>query len=501
MLKISNGRLALRIFIRVQNLVNDDQLHTDDPRLVVLCLSTTQSLSGRRTCHRSSMSLPCNGSQRVFSWTGLLAVALLVCLLPATAGKDEDGVWKPVVKEESNAQLFEPSMKSRVLSPTHFPKPTRKIDDEAVPIVEPAFGRHRSVRDAVFAYAEGYRLPSYMMFIETLKATGFSGDVVLAIAEKRIIKPDVEDYLRSYALDVDSSDADDDDEMHVVVYQTPLKCEDGDGATTDRRVMPSGDTDVFQMCQLSHVYGWKDDDGVITRTAEDPRGGRVVATLRYEWYWIWSLRYQPESWLTLLDARDSFFQSNPFADLPRQTGAVDDGLLYLFGENADATRLGKSTKNANWLRNGYGDRVLSDLAEKPTICSGSTMGEQIAVETYLRAMVNEHDECRIKMTGSDQGFHNYLYYSSKLQHAATIRRIVVWEQGRGAINNLGALRTKTLAEWGIYNEKTHSVYQWDGTTKSPVLHQFDRDKHLHSYMVGKRNREWELEWQNKARRI
>lgn len=34
------------------------------------------------------------------------------------------------------------------------------------------------------------------------------------------------------------------------------------------------------------------------------------------------------------------------------------------------------------------------------------MGEQVAVETYLRAMVNEHDECEVRMTGSDQGFHN-----------------------------------------------------------------------------------------------
>jgi hypothetical protein len=404
------------------------------------------------------------------------------------------------VKETSDSQLFEPSTKISVSSPSHFPKPTRKIDDKAVPILEPTFGRHRSDQDAVFAYSEGYRLPYYMMFMETLKETGFTGDVVLAIAEKRIIKPDVEDYLRTFALQEEEDD-DDDGEMHVVVYQTPLQCEERDGKT-GRYLMPSGETDVFQMCQLHNVYGWKDKkDGSVTGTAEDPREGRVVATLRYEWYWIWSLRYQPQQWLLLIDARDSFFQSNPFADLPRQTGGDDtgivDGLLYLFGENAEATRLGKSKKNMNWLRNGYGEVTLSALAEKPTICSGSTMGEQIAVETYLRAMVNEHDECHIKMTGSDQGFHNYLYYSSKLQHVTTIQRIVVWEQGRGAINNLGALRTKPLAEWGVYDPTTHTVYQWDGKTKSPVVHQWDRDKHLHAYMVNKRHPQWEKEWQQR----
>lgn len=402
-------------------------------------------------------------------------------------------------------------------SPSQFPKPTRKIDDRAVPIVQPTFGRHRSNQDAVLAYAEGYKLPYYMMFLETLAETGFVGDVVLAIAEDRILKPHVKDYLLTFALPTathdSNNDEDHDGKMHVVVYQLPLDCEERDGQK-GRFLLPSGDTDVFQMCQLDHVYGWVDDeDGQVTGSAQDPRDGRVVATLRYEWYWIWSLRYQSNSWLMLLDARDSFFQSNPFAQLPpRQTQQpIVDGILYFFGENTEATRLGKSKKNLLWLRNAYGDTILEALFDKPTICSGSTMGEQVAIETYLRAMVNEHDECHIKMAGSDQGFHNYLYYSSKLHNAETIRRIIVWEQGRGPINNLGALRTHTLAEWGIYNETTHDVYQWGDDEgeqlgkqqyqriKSPVAHQWDRDKHLHSYMLGTRHRDWEKEWlQRKA---
>jgi hypothetical protein len=53
----------------------------------------------------------------------------------------------------------------------------------------------------------------------------------------------------------------------------------------------------------------------------------------------------------------------------------------------------------------------------------------------------------------------------------------VWEQGKGIINNLGALRTKPFEEWGFYNKDTWEVHNWDGTL-SPVVHQFDRDKHL-----------------------
>ena len=157
-------------------------------------------------------------------------------------------------------------------------------------------------------------------------------------------------------------------------------------------------------------------------------------------------------------------------------------------ENADATRIGKSAKNRKWLTNAYGDTVVMALENKPTICSGSTMGEQIAIETYLRAMVAESDDTGTKLMGADQGFHNYLYYSNKLANADTIDSITVFDQGRGTINNLGAMRTSPLEEWGKvveqhppYDNTTMTVLNWDGTP-SPVVHQFDRHKLLSKFV-------------------
>ena len=49
--------------------------------------------------------------------------------------------------------------------------------------------------------------------------------------------------------------------------------------------------------------------------------------------------------------------------------------------------------------------------------------------------------------GCDQGFHSYLYYSSKLHQATTIQHVVVWEEGRGIFNNVGATQTKPRVEW------------------------------------------------------
>lgn len=174
----------------------------------------------------------------------------------------------------------------------------------------------------------------------------------------------------------------------------------------------------------------------------------------------------------------------------------------------EATRLGKSNKNRKWLQNAYGTAAITALQDKPTICSGSTMGEQIAMETYLRAMVAESDETGVVLMGADQGFHNYLYYSNKLGNAQTIRKIVVFDQGSSFINNLGALRTQELSTWGngkIVKSTTmkqgsstttgtkHEVYNWDGQI-SPVVHQYDRHKLLSEYFYKIKSVEYRNRW-------
>jgi len=400
----------------------------------------------------------------------LLLLLLQVMVAPPIVSAED---WKPKVDmDHSQSDLFEIAHEVAVSSPSAFPKPTFPLNDpNVVVVVEPEIGKHRPDQDVVMAYAEGYTLDYYMCFIETLRATGFDGDIVMATSDYDNLQPYVLEYLQS--------------QKNLVVYIHQLDCFESDAVTPSRRSFKRGSPDVFQMCQLNDVYGWKDADGKVIKTAKDPRIGRVVATLRYEWYWIWAQHYNPNSWIMLLDARDSFFQTNPFASLPRN----QNGLLYFFGENAEATRIGISTKNRNWILRSYGDKVLKALRNKPTICSGSTMGEQLAIETYLRALVNEWDETDIKMTGADQGFHNYLYYTGKLAGSATIDKLVVWEQGKGIINNLGALRTKEFWEWGFYNNRTKEVYNWDGTL-SPVAHQWDRDKDLHTYYQQKRFKQW-----------
>ena len=417
----------------------------------------------------------------------LIATVLLLSTTVYASEEKEEEAHDP---NHHYADLLSHKEDIRVLGPTSFPKPTDKIRPRgAIPVVKPLHGTHRPDVDAVFAYAEGYGVPYYMHFIETLQDTGFDGDIVLAIAEERLVERDVLKYLQT--------------RPNVVVYSSDMDCFDDDRVRmSPRKKTKQGHLDIFQMCLLHQVYGWVDEEsGKVKEKAQDPREGRVVATLRYEWYWIWLQHYNNNQWIMVLDARDSFFQSNPFVDLPRKSDPkATQGTLYFFGENAEATRLGKSTKNVNWLKNGYGAPVLDAVREKPTICSGSTMGEVVAMEQYLRALVNEKDETEVRMTGSDQGFHNYLYYSHKLANVHAIQELVVWEQGYGIINNLGAMRKKPLEEWGMYNATTHQVYNWDGKL-SPVVHQWDRDQDLFRYLFHQKLGNYKSVWHSRQKEI
>ena len=137
---------------------------------------------------------------------------------------------------------------------------------------------------------------------------------------------------------------------------------------------------------------------------------------------------------------------------------------------------------------------VTPFFDKPVVCSGSTMGEQVAIEAYLRAMVVQFDETRCKVKGCDQGFHNYLYYSRGLEGVKGIRSVKLWEQGKGIINNLGLLRDKPLRERGLLKEGTNEVLNWDGSI-SPVAHQFDRDDELKRIVNGYKV-DWLAKWRS-----
>ena len=418
--------------------------------------------------------------------------------------EEEDDEFVAGIKEK-HYPLFEVSDTFRVIGPSVFPKPTwmydsdsdeettetHKEEDEIVTYLQPTSGKHRPDKDSVLVFAAEYKFETYLVFFMTLWETGFTGDIVVGISSMDWKDKSIRKFLEYW-----KNDENDKNKMTVVVYVVPYHCYNLQGEVQESH------KGGMRVCQCHNMFGRKDAATGTVKALADKRHGRTAQTIRYELYWLWSEHYNPNQWILLIDARDTIFQETPFARVPRrslsQTRNDEGGTLVFFGENADATSLGKSKYNRKWLILAYGERVANAFRDKPTICSGSTMGEQSAIEAYLRAEVAESDESKTVIFGADQGFHNYLYYSNKMANADAISQILVQDQGLGIVNNMGALRDKPLDEWGNGKmvERTEdkiTIHNWDGTV-SPVVHQYDRHKELSKWWLRKRLQVFKRRW-------
>jgi len=376
-------------------------------------------------------------------------------------------------------------------SEVDFDAPTKLSGNFSTVVREPTIGTHNPYSDAIFAFAEGYDLRIYLGLVGSLKSTNFSGDLVLSISALDRLQPGVEKYLRS---------RNDKGDINLVVYSIPWVCYDGKGNVS------KGTNEGIHKCKLDGMYGVRQEKGTM-KALPDPRKARPVATARYELYWAWSLHYNEDKWMLLIDSRDTFFQTDPFKNIERRhtedresSTIIKEGILYFFAENSEINTIGSSSFNRNWLVTAYGLDTVSSHFSSPILCSGTTMGERIAIESYLRAMVAQFDETQCMVKGCDQGFHNYLYHSKLLQRTKGVGKIVIYEQGKGIINNLGLLRTKPLRDWGLFDVESGKVLNWNGSL-SAVVHQFDRDDELNKYVKEERKifeKEWEKNIQMNA---
>ena len=372
-----------------------------------------------------------------------------------------------------------------------YPSPFVAISPTSKILLHPTFGSHRASTNAVFAFAEGYGLDVYITFVESLKQTGFDGDVVFAVSSEEEMKRDVADYLKSYA---------NGNGINVISYALPWECYTKGGErilSTNNKGRGSTTNNGFSDCQVHGIYST--EDGI--SPAQDPRVARPVATARYEMYWIWSLQYEATSQILILDVRDSYFQSNPFLF---EQSASSSCTLDLFEENREAVNIGKSSYNSKWVKTAYGKDIFQAMSEKPVICSGSTMGSQKSIELYTRAMVTQFDNTKCKQVGCDQGFHNFLFYDSTASlNGALVQngcQINVHKQGQGAVNNLAAMRESSLRSQGVLIDRNEFddgfvVVNTDGNTISPVIHQFDRDGELKG-IIKKRTQKMTKIWQS-----
>ena len=106
----------------------------------------------------------------------------------------------------------------------------------------------------------------------------------------------------------------------------------------------------------------------------------------------------------LADTRDLLFQNNIFAGFSHQND------LAIFFEESKQHTIATQEWNRQWIQQSYGDQVLQEMGDYPVICSGTTLGTQNAILTYLAYMIAFIEKSHVtkNVGGTDQGHHNYI---------------------------------------------------------------------------------------------
>lgn len=303
----------------------------------------------------------------------------------------------------------------------------------------PLHGRRHLGTDAVFALAAKYPKLYYQRFVGSLRKFGFKDDIVLGVSPVSEMKAGVEAYLESQS---------------VLAYAFSVDCLGKDN------------------CRLKDEFlGYP-----------DPRPHRTFANIRYALYEYWMQYYGYQSYILILDFRDTFFQGNPFEPMGYPiSGRVPSYDLQVYAENYKVKTIGKCVFNSGWVGECFGQKALEQIKHLPVICSGSTLGSYPAIRNYISIMLAGMDEvqCWRKGIESDQGYQSYYFHTGKFDTPEG--KAVMNAQGYGRVNTIGAMngfrvpahmKGRLDTFWKII-DKDGFVLNYDGT-RSAVVHQWDR---------------------------
>jgi hypothetical protein len=262
---------------------------------------------------------------------------------------------------------------------------------------KPLWGYEHKGTDAIFALACNYPKVYYQRFVGSLRKFGYHEDIVLAVSPEEKMKPGVKDYLK---------------ETNTLAYAFEVDCKGTDD------------------CRL------KDD----FLGYPDPRPHRTFANIRYALYEYWLRQYHENSYILILDFRDTFFQANPFQSFGLYNQRPEPKyVLQTFAENYDVKNIGICVFNSNWIKTCFGKEALQTLKKEAVICSGSTLGSYPGIHHYVRTMLSSMDtvKCWLKGIESDQGYQNYLFYNGYFN--TPHGNATLFHQGHGVVNTIGAM--------------------------------------------------------------
>jgi len=321
----------------------------------------------------------------------------------------------------------------------------------ATVIIQPIMGRHRKDTDAVFSVLpKDVSLETCALFVTTLRESGFEGDIVLGLDNLEKLPQDIYEFLEYH------SDA------GLIIYEGIQYVKNDDDYGSGDKV------------KLKGLYG----DVTTGEIYNDPRIPRPICIARYELFWTWSLNYDKQSNILLIDSKDTFFQKH--AEVGIGVGAAcsnrERGVLNLYEESkyAKINRI----EHKGHMPDLYGSEIPAFLHNVNVLSPGSTHGNQAAIEAYLRAMVKQFDYTQCTLDQCDWAMHNYIHYYGILQGAPEIDDIHVHTYAHGAVNTVGRMAPLSAKGQVYENGIVYNLYGYEFGSPSWAVHQYDRDEEL-----------------------
>lgn len=300
-----------------------------------------------------------------------------------------------------------------------------------------------SDRSLVLSYIEGYSARDIAPFVESLRATGYAGDVVFFTFK---VDADLERLFAEHRVQqipvrrVDMKQS----------FRIPKELANSLGIASIFR--PDGAINI----RLAKLFG--------ALNIETTALARRIAQLlwhcnsgRFFYYEQFLERHREYEHVLIADVRDVMFQRSPF-------DSTIEEALYLF-EEFPATPLGAQIDNATWIKRLYGRDVLAKLANFPIVCAGVMMGLNARVLECVKVIAGASVTNYIGW-GTDQGTLNHLVRTGGLSS------VVVKPYGSGPAMHVGIAPRDT-----IRTDPQGRVLNAEGEVCN-IIHQYDRHPDL-----------------------
>ncbi|MFY0607975.1 MAG: hypothetical protein JXR10_14750 [Cyclobacteriaceae bacterium] len=293
-------------------------------------------------------------------------------------------------------------------------------------------------KNLVIGAALGYNSAQLRPFVSTLRATGYTGDIVFFIAHNA--DEELIDFL--YSFDVTPV------RIQRFLNWIPKKIQIRRFSKYLR----------FIHKNYYHFLSWfiKDEKRFIHAVGSTSAWFLSVACSRYFYYYDYLNKHSGEyNYAMLSDVKDVVFQTDPFENIKEQK-------IYYAVENP-AVRIKDQPGNDKWVRTLFGDSVHAELALNKISCSGTTLAYISCMIPYLEEMIKILGLNSYKIPGLfgyDQGAHNYVVWKK------LIRDFELIENGEGPVTTMytSEYHDFIVSEDGLMLNK-------DGS-KVSVIHQY-----------------------------